>query len=159
MERIDEAVVLIDAPRESIYQAFVEEEAFKAWMAPDDMTIEIESFNPVEKGELIVKLIYDDEKAAGKTGDNIDRYTGVFKALEPHNRVVFTVEFDTGDERFKGIMEQEWMMSDRGSATQVKVACRNVQEGIDHEYHEQALKENLYRLAGHLGAQVRQGLS
>ncbi|SOC40614.1 SRPBCC domain-containing protein [Salinicoccus kekensis] len=154
-KRIDKASALVGAPQESIYQSFVKEEAFKKWMAPHDMTMEIEAFDAVEGGMFTVNLIYNDREAAGKTVDNIDRYTGVFKTLEPYNRVIFTVEFDTDDESFQEIMEQEWTMIGQGNETEVFVTCRNVPEGIDQEVHERALIVALYRLADHLGVEIR----
>ncbi len=154
-ERIDKAEALISAPQESIYQAFIKEEAFRTWLTPDDMTNEVEAFNPVEGGNFIIRLEYDDEAAAGKSGGNTDRYTGTFTALEPYNRVVFTVEFDTFDDKYEGVMEQEWVMIGQGDATEVIVSCRNVPEGIDQNVHERALIVALYRLAEYLGADVR----
>lgn len=154
-ERIDKASALITAPQESIYQAFIKEEAFKAWMAPHDMTMDIESFNGSEGGTFTVNLVYDDESAVGKTRDNVDRYTGVFKTLEPYHRVVCEVEFETDDESSKGPMEQEWLLVSQGNETEVFVTCRNVPESIDQEVHERALIVALYQLADHLGAEIR----
>lgn len=154
-KRIDKASALVGAPQESIYQSFVKEEAFRRWMAPHDMTMKIESFDAVEGGMFTVNLIYDDKETAGKTSDNVDRYTGVFKTLEPYNRVIFTVEFDTDDEKYEGIMEQEWLLVSEGNETEVLVTCRDVPEGIDQEVHERALIVALYRLAEHLGVEIR----
>ncbi|WP_052254495.1 SRPBCC domain-containing protein [Salinicoccus sp. YB14-2] len=151
-ERIDEAKLMISAPQETLYQAFVKEEAFKEWFTPNDMTSEIESFEPTEDGKFIVNLIYDDEEKAGKTIDNVDRYTGTFKVLNPYNRVVFDIVFDTEDEQYKGVMEQEWTLIDQGSDTEVSVVCRNVPDGVDQTVHERALILNLYRLADYVGA-------
>lgn len=154
-ERVDKASALISAPQESIYQSFIKEKSFRAWLTPPDMTNVLEAFNPVEGETFTVNLIYDDKEAAGKTSDNVDRYTGVFKTLEPYNRVVFTVEFDTDDEKYKDVMEQEWLMVDQGNETEVIVTCRNVPESIDQGVHERSLIVALYRLADHLGVRVR----
>lgn len=151
-ERIDEANLLISAPQETLYQAFLKEDAFKTWFTPNDMTNEIESFEPTEGGKFVVNLIYDDEEKAGKTMGNVDRFTGTFKELNPYNRIVFDIEFDTEDEQYKDIMEQEWTLIDQGSETEVRVVCRNVPEGVDQTVHERALILNLYRLADYVGA-------
>lgn len=151
-ERIDEANLLINAPQERLYQAFLDEEAFKHWYTPNDMTSEVESFDPTEGGRFRVNLIYDDEEAAGKTEGNIDRFTGTFKTLSPYSRIVFDIEFDTDDNQYKSVMEQEWKLIDQGNATEVNVACRNVPEGVDQTVHERALILNLYKLADYVGA-------
>lgn len=151
-ERIDEANLLISAPQERLYQAFIKEEAFKSWYTPNDMTNEVESFDPTEGGRFIVNLIYDDEEEAGKTADNVDRFTGIFKTLNPYSRVVLDIEFDTEDDQYKGVMAQEWTLIDQGSETEVKVVCRNVPGGVDQTVHERALILNLYRLADYVGA-------
>jgi|SRR5690625_732571 len=151
-ERIDEANLLINAPQERLYQAFIDEDSFKSWYTPNDMTSEIESFDPTEGGRFIVNLIYDDEEATGKTVGNIDRFTGTFKALSPYNRIVFDIDFDTEEEQYRPVMEQEWSLIDQGNATEVNVICRNVPDGVDQTVHERALILNLYRLAGYVGA-------
>lgn len=154
-ERIDKASALIGAPQESIYQSFIKEESFRSWMAPHDMTMEIESFDAAEGGMFTVNLIYDDETAVGKTRDNVDRYTGVFKTLEPYHRVVFEIEFETDDASSKDPMEQEWLLVSQGNDTEVFVTCRNVPESISQDEHERALIVALYQLADHLGAEIR----
>ena len=151
-ERIDEAKLIISAPQETLYQAFVKEEAFKEWFTPNDMTNEIESFDPTEGGKFVVNLIYDDEEKAGKTMDNVDRFTGTFKVLNPYNRIVFDIDFDTEEKKYKVVMVQEWALIDHGNDTEVSVVCRNVPEGVDQTVHERALILNLYRLADYVGA-------
>ncbi|SDL10403.1 SRPBCC domain-containing protein [Lacicoccus qingdaonensis] len=151
-ERIDEANLMISAPQETLYQAFLKEEAFKSWFTPNDMTSEIESFDPTEGGTFVVNLFYDDEEATGKTAGNTDRFTGTFKVLNPYNRVVFDIDFDTEDEQYKAVMEQEWTLIDQGNETEVNVVCRNVPDGVDQTEHERALILNLYRLADYVGA-------
>lgn len=151
-ERVDKANLLISAPQETLYQAFLKEDAFKTWFTPNDMTNEIESFEPTEGGKFTVNLIYDDEEKAGKTVGNVDRFTGTFKELNPYNRIVFDIDFDTEEEKYKEIMEQEWTLIDKGSDTEVSVVCRNVPEGVDQTVHERALILNLYRLADYVGA-------
>lgn len=151
-ERIDEANLLISAPQETLYQAFIKEEAFKSWYTPNDMTSEVESFDPTEGGIFMVNLIYDDEEATGKTTGNTDHFTGTFKVLNPYNRIVLDIHFDTEEEQYKGIMEQEWTLIDQGNETEVNVVCRNVPEGVDQTVHERALILNLYRLADYVGA-------
>lgn len=151
-ERIDEANLLISAPQETLYQAFVSEEAFKTWFTPNDMTNETESFDPVEGGKFVINLVYDDEEEAGKTMDNVDRFTGTFKVLSPYSRIVFDIDFETEDENYKDVMEQEWTLIDQGNETEVSVVCRNVPDGVDQTDHERALILNLYRLADYAGA-------
>ncbi|WP_020006967.1 SRPBCC domain-containing protein [Salinicoccus albus] len=151
-ERKDRSRLVIDAPQEKIYQAFINREAFETWLPPGDMTGDLKTFDAVEGGAYEMTLYYHDNEAIGKTTGNSDAFKGRFVELVPYQRIVLETAFETGSPAFGGTMRQTWTLADRGGSTEVIVECTDVPSGIDQQDHERGLLLSLYSLSDYMQA-------
>ncbi|MCR6652204.1 MAG: SRPBCC family protein [Cellvibrionaceae bacterium] len=78
--------VLVSTP-EKIYRAFVEPEAWVRWLPPKGFTAKIHEQNPVVGGSWRMSF------TNFSTG-NSHSFGGIYKGLEPNQRVSYTAKFD-----------------------------------------------------------------
>lgn len=149
--RIDTASLIIAAPPEAIYRAFVERDALLAWLPPDGMTGEILEFDPRPGGPFRMALHYD-APGHGKTTDDTDVVDSEFAELVPGRRVVQLVRFKSNDPAFRGIMRMVWDLEPADGGTRVIFLAEDVPEGISKEDHDVGLRSSLANLARYVEA-------
>lgn len=68
-------------------------------------------------------------------------------SLEPGQRIVQEINFDSDDPSFAGTMRMTWTFEPKGGGTRVTVRAENVPEGIRPEDHQAGLESSLANLA------------
>src|SRR3982750_2635656 len=84
----------IKAPRDVVYQAFIDPEAVASWLAPDKMEGHVEIFEPRVGGRFRMSLTYLDQKdrPRGKSSEDTDTSEGTFIELTPNEKIVQVFE-------------------------------------------------------------------
>lgn len=152
--RVDTASLIIAAPPETIYQAFVDRDALLAWLPPEGMTGEILEFEPRAGGAFRMALHYS-EAGHGKSTEDTDVVNSEFAELVPGHRVVQLVKFKSDDPAFAGTMRMVWDLEPAPGGTRVIFLAEDVPEGISKEDHDVGLKSSLENLAAYVEANVR----
>jgi uncharacterized protein YndB with AHSA1/START domain len=144
--RIDTASLIIAAPPDTIYRAFVDRDALLAWLPPEGMTGEILEFEPRPGGPFRMALHYD-TPGHGKTRDDTDMVESEFAELVPGHRVVQLVRFRSDDPAFAGTMRMVWDLEPADGGTRVIILAEDVPPGISKEDHDTGLRSSLQNLA------------
>lgn len=144
--RVDTASLIIDAPPDAIYRAFIEQEALLAWLPPEGMSGEILEFEPQPGGAFRMALHYR-TPGRGKTTDNTDLVDSEFAELVPGQRVVQLVRFKSDDPAFAGTMRMVWDLEPADGGTRVIFLAEDVPPGISKQDHDTGLKSSLRNLA------------
>ncbi|PPA71091.1 SRPBCC domain-containing protein [Jeotgalibacillus proteolyticus] len=146
--RIDSASRVIMAEPKTIYRAFMNPEAFIAWLPPKGMSGHVDRFEPYEGGAYSITLIYESDRSfQGKTSENTDVSRGRFLKLVQDRKIVLAGQFDSDDPSFSGEMIQTWYLEALSEGTRVIIVCENVPEGIRKEDHDSGLSSTLENLA------------
>ena len=143
--RIDTASLIIAAPAETIYGAFIDAEALLAWLPPEGMTGELLEFEPRPGGALRMALHYG-TPGHGKTTADTDVVESEFAELVPGQRVVQLVRFRSDDPAFAGIMRMVWDLEPAEGGTRVIFLAEDVPPGISMEDHDAGLRSSLENL-------------
>jgi uncharacterized protein YndB with AHSA1/START domain len=140
---------IIRAPRQTIYQAFVNHDALVAWLPPAGLKGHVHAFDERMDGTYRMSLTYQEPRYTprGKTSDHTDVVRGRFLALIPNERIVQQAEFESADPAFAGTMTITWSLADVPGGTEVTVLCENVPEGIREEDHRTGMTSTLENLA------------
>ena len=140
---------MINAPRETIYEAFLDPQAVASWLAPDTMRSHVHTFDPREGGEFRISLTYQnaEDSQQGKTAQDTDTYHGRFVELVPYEKIVEVIEFETHDPGFSGEMTMTVMLADADGRTEVSLLYENVPKGIRPEDNEAGSRQSLRKLA------------
>lgn len=139
---------LIKAPREKVYQAFTDPSLVVKWLAPDNMSAEVHTFEAREGGIFRMTLTYlDPGEAAGKTTADKDTFQGKFAELIPNEKVVEIVEFESADPRFAGAMKMTVTLQEQDSGTEVVLLFEDIPPGISPEDNNEGSKQSLNKLA------------
>jgi len=149
--RTDSASRVIKALPQTVYQAFVNPEAWVKWLPPKDMQGRIHAFEPRKGGACQMSLTYtgSDHPVPGKTSEHTDVVRGIFLELVPDKRIVQQFEFESDDPAFSGAMTMTWTLTAVAEGTEVAIVCRNVPEGIRQEDHELGMQSSLENLAAY----------
>ena len=144
-----EVTQLIKAPRQAVYHAFVERDAVAAWQYPDNMHIQVHSFDPREGGAFRISLTYQDpaDSPGGKTSDNMDTYHGRFVRLVPFTTIVEVVEFESQKPEFAGEMRITMQLADVDEGTEVTYRCDDIPPGVRPEDNIAGSQSSLRKLA------------
>lgn len=142
----------IRAPREDVYQAFLDPDAVAAWLPPAGMHGTVHRFDPREGGAFRISLTYEDPSDApggtgGKTSADTDTHHGRFVTLVPPERIVEVVEFESTDPRFAGEMTITVTLADTDGGTEVTFRCDDIPTGISPEANEVGCRSSLEKLA------------
>src|ERR1700726_155346 len=80
----------ITAPQEALYRAFTDPAALAIWLAPDNMTCEVHSFDYRVDGGYQMSLYYpsSEQTSRGKPSEREDRCTARFVELTPPRRIL-----------------------------------------------------------------------
>jgi uncharacterized protein YndB with AHSA1/START domain len=143
--RIDTASLIIAAPAETIYRAFIDPEALLAWLPPEGMTGELFEFEPRPGGAFRMALHYG-TPGHGKTTADTDVVESEFAELVPGQRVVQLVRFRSDDPAFAGIMRMVWDLEPAEGGTRVIFLAEDVPPGISKEDHDAGLRSSLENL-------------
>ena len=151
MGRTDTATRTIAAGADTIYGAFADPDRLMTWLPPGNMKGRVLEYDFREGGRYRIELSYDEVAPAtvGKTSARKDISAGRFVKLEPDERIVQSVEFETTDASFAGEMTITWILEKTASGTRVTVTAANVPPGIAKQDHETGLRASLENLARH----------
>jgi len=144
--RIDTASLIIAAPAETIYRAFVDGAALLAWLPPAGMTGELLEFDPRPGGAFRMALHYS-TPGHGKTTEDTDVVDAEFAELVPGHRLVQRVRFKSDDPAFAGTMRMVWDLEPAPGGTRVIFLAEDVPPGISKEDHDTGLRSSLDNLA------------
>jgi uncharacterized protein YndB with AHSA1/START domain len=96
-------------------------------------------------------LTYDDAAGApGKSSADSDVSEVRISEIDPGERVVQEIEFETADPAFQGTMLMEWRLRSVDAGTIVEIVARNVPEGIRARDHAEGIMSSLANLAAFL---------
>jgi uncharacterized protein YndB with AHSA1/START domain len=143
---------VINASREAVYRAYLDRDSLAAWLPPGAMTGVVHAFDAREGGSFSMSLVYPegDTSARGKTTESTDTFRGRFVTLIPNERIVWAVEFESGDSSFAGEMIVTTTLALAGSSTEVTIRCDNIPPGIRLEDNEAGCRSTLEKLAAFL---------
>ena len=142
---------MISATPERVYAALVDPEALAEWLAPEGMTARFERFDPRPGGSYRLVLTYKDPEAgSGKATADSDVVEARFVALEPGEKVVQEVVFESDDPSFAGTMTMTWDISAVDGGALVEITADDVPDGISAEDHAAGMASSLANLAEHL---------
>jgi uncharacterized protein YndB with AHSA1/START domain len=140
---------IIKAPRQAVYNAFIDPGSLAAWLAPDNMRGEVHTFDAREGGIFRMTLTYLDSKdpPGGKTAKDKDTFQGRFVELVPYEKIVEVIEFESEDPRFAGEMKMIVTFADSGGGTEVTLLFEDIPEGIRPEDNDKGSNQSLKKLA------------
>ena len=148
-KRTDTASRVIKAQPSAIYQAFINPEAWVAWLPPQGMSGQIQEFDPRPGGLYRMTLTYLDPANAGqgKTSELSDVIRGKFLEFVPDRKIVQGVEFVSDDPGFAEPMTMTWMIEAAPEGSDVTIVAQNVPSGISPEDHQAGMQSTLENLA------------
>jgi uncharacterized protein YndB with AHSA1/START domain len=140
---------IINAPREAVYRAFLDQDAVATWLPPGSMRGVVHAFDAREGGSFSMSLVYPerDGSSRGKTSESTDTFQGRFAKLIPNERIVWAVEFESADPSFAGEMIVSTTLVTAGRGTEVTIVCENIPRGIRAEDNEAGSRSTLEKLA------------
>jgi len=146
--RSDTASRVIDAPPDTIYQAFASAASLMQWLPPSGMTGRALEYDFSEGGRYGIELQYVDamRKESGKSTSSSDISTGHFLELVPGRRITQSVEFESRDPAFAGTMTITWTFEPGPGGTTVTVTADNVPPGISKVDHHAGLRSSIDNL-------------
>lgn len=151
MARTDTASKVVKAPLSRVFEALVDPEALAEWLPPAGMTGRFEDFDARPGGSYRMILTYVDPPGhGGKTDADSDVVEGRFVEIEPDNRVVQTVEFDSAEATFGGTMTMTWTVTRVDGGTRVELRADDVPLGISAADHADGMNSSLDNLATYL---------
>lgn len=150
--RVDSASIVVTAPPSAVYRAFEDADALMAWLPPRNMTGRVLEYDFRRGGRYRIELTYADSapQRMGKTTGKTDISTGRFLTVEPGQRIVQSVEFESADPSFAGEMQLTWLFEALASGTRVTVSAEHVPPGVTQEDHDAGLRSSLDNLARYL---------
>ena len=153
MPRTDSASLVIEAPPEMVYAAFVDPDALQTWLPPSGMVGKLERFELCPGGSYRMVLTYHDAPAAGgKTTSDSDVVEAHFVDIVPGVRITWSVDFVSDDPVYADPMTMTWEMTELDGATRVDVTADNVPDVVSPEDHAAGLTSSLVNLAHYLEA-------
>jgi uncharacterized protein YndB with AHSA1/START domain len=145
--------VLVKAPVEAVWQAFMDPAILVQWLPPAQMTGAIHRFAGGVGGGYEMSLTYPDTETAhrGKTTEREDRVRVKFIAVEPPRRIVEAVTFVSDDPRFAGVMTIEILLEPAEGGTRVEMRFSDLPPGLKPEENEEGARISLGQLAARFG--------
>lgn len=138
---------IIATPR-AIFRAFLDPEVLVKWRAPAGMDARLDAFDPRRGGGYRMTLTYIDAYArAGKTTANSDVVQARFVEIEPDERIVEAIDFESNDPDFAGTMTFTSTMRPVTGGTKVTFLAENVPAGVTEEDHRKGMESALKNLA------------
>ena len=151
MGRTDQASLLIHVQRDAVFTALTSRDALLAWLPPKGMQGRFERFDMRSGGGYRLVLTYDDAAGApGKSSADSDVSEVRISQVDPGERVVQEIEFETDDPALQGTMLMEWRLRSVDEGTIVEIVARNVPEGIRARDHAEGITSSLANLSAYL---------
>jgi uncharacterized protein YndB with AHSA1/START domain len=147
MGHTDVGQAMVDAPREEVFAALVDEEARTVWLPPAGMSGRFTWFDARPGGGYRLTLTYDDEATQGKSGENTDVVEVRFVDVDKPRRIVEKADFVSDDPNLTGTMTMTWSLMPVDTGTLVVITATNVPDGISAEEHTTAFESTLSNLA------------
>ncbi len=148
MNRTSKNTKIIQATREKVYNAFIDRKALAFWLAPNGMAGKVHDFDVRVGGGYDMSLFYLDNKTAGKTSGNEDRFYAKFIELSPNEKIVQAIHFQTDKNGFTEEMIMEVLLEENQSnTTKVTIIFKNIPTGVDPQDNETGTAESLEKLA------------
>ena len=142
---------MIPATPERVFAAMVDPEALAAWLPPKGMTGEFERFDLRPGGSYRLVLTYANApRSGGKANADADVVEARFVEIEPDQRVVQVVDFESDDPAFAGTMTMTWAVTAVASGTRVDIVAENVPDGISAEDHAEGMSSSLANLGDYI---------
>jgi uncharacterized protein YndB with AHSA1/START domain/DNA-binding transcriptional ArsR family regulator len=107
------------APRERVFNAFLDADAFAKWIPPNGYTAHVYKFEPKVGGTYRMNFSSLDKK-------DIHFFGGKFLEIKPYERLRYTDKFESDDPGMRGEMKVTVTFKDVSGGTEVKI----VQEGV-----------------------------
>jgi uncharacterized protein YndB with AHSA1/START domain len=141
---------ILASPR-TIFRALIDPEAMPCWRAPKGMHLRVERFEAWPGGRFRLVLTYDDGAGGkGKSSDHDDVVEGRFAELDPEERIVEEVRFESDDPAFAGTMRVITTLAPVQDGTKVTISAEDVPPGISEADHLQGMESTLKNLANFL---------
>jgi uncharacterized protein YndB with AHSA1/START domain len=137
----------VNAPRATVYRAFLDAHAVATWMVPNGMTSHVHAFDPREGGSFRISLSYDQPTGTGKTTARTDTYHGRFVKLVPDEQIVELVEFETADPALRGEMTITITLADADGGTDILAVHDRLPPGLAPADNEAGWRSSLEKLA------------
>ena len=151
MDRISKNAKIIKATIENVYNAFTKRKALEFWLAPNEMTGKIHDFDLKVGGGYDMSLFYTDNKIAGKTSGNEDRFLAKFIELKPYEKIIQTIKFQSDQSKFKGEMIMEVYFDEiENNITQVTIIFKNIPVGVSVRDNEMGTEQSLEKLTHYI---------
>ena len=144
------AAQLVRAPRGAVYAALLDPVSVQTWRAPDDMTASIREWEPRQGGRFLVSLTYRAEERTGKTEGATDTYAGTFIRLDPDERVVEELAFETDDPALQGTMTLTWTLSEDETGTTVELLHEGLPDAVPPDDNQAGTRLALTKLAAYV---------
>ena len=137
--------------RDAVFTALTSSEALLTWLPPKGMRGRFERFDMRSGGGYRLVLTYDDDAdAPGKTSADSDVADVGISQIDPGERVVQEIEFETDDPALQGTMLMEWRVRSVDEGTIVEIVARNVPDGIRARDHAEGITSSLANLSAYL---------
>jgi uncharacterized protein YndB with AHSA1/START domain len=137
----------VNAPRASVYRAFLDARAVATWMVPDGMSSHVHAFDAREGGAFRISLTYDAPTGTGKTAAHTDTYHGRFVKLIPDEQIVEVVEFETSDPALQGEMTITITLAESNGGTDLLAVHDHLPPGLSPADNETGWRMSLGKLA------------
>ena len=137
--------------RDAVFTALTSSEALLTWLPPKGMRGRFARFDMRSGGGYRLVLTYDDDAdAPGKTSADSDVADVGISQIDPGERVVQEIEFETDDPALQGTMLMEWRLRSVDEGTIVEIVATNVPEGIRARDHAEGITSSLANLSAYL---------
>jgi uncharacterized protein YndB with AHSA1/START domain len=130
-----------------VYRALIDADTVAAWRVPDGMNAVVHAFDARVGGRFRISLTYESPHRRGKTAEATDTYHGRFVELEPNERVVEEVEFETTDPALAGLMRITTTLVDADGGADVVVLHNGIPPGVSAADNEIGTRIALDKLA------------
>jgi len=110
---------VFNAPRERVFNAFLDPDALAKWMPPNGYTAHVYKFEPKVGGAYRMSFSSLDKRDTHFFG-------GKFLEIKPYERLHYTDKFESEDPAMKGEIKVTVTFKDVPSGTEVRI----VQEGV-----------------------------
>ncbi len=151
MPRTDRASLLVHADADRVFAALTDEGALTQWLPPKNMTGRFERFDMRTGGSYRLVLTYREPSGgAGKTSTDEDVAEVRIARLDPGERIVQEVDFESDDPAFAGTMRMEWRIEAGSEGTTVEIQATDVPDGIRADEHAEGITSSLANLAAYL---------
>jgi uncharacterized protein YndB with AHSA1/START domain len=130
-----------------VYRALLNPRAVATWKVPTGMSSHVHAFDAREGGAFRISLTYDAPSGSGKTTPHTDTYHGHFVKLEPNEKVIEVVEFETTDPAMRGEMTITTTLADADGGTDLLAVHEGLPAGLSTTDNEIGWRMALAKLA------------